>query len=214
VLEDCLRAFPSIVLTCPLRAIRRLSLFACVLAFPFVASALTVMSRGDLRRWETVTDRSRPLSWPWEADSESATLTFSNRLTQSVSSLTVVREPGALRGSCPHPVPASADDALVAATLEQWAGGVAISRETAELAYVSGASGRAITVRTKADRNWYRVERPCVAAFDAGWWNVAGRPATRFFGGRRLVSILSNEGSRGRASLMTLFSVSGSGGFW
>lgn len=145
---------------------------AAALAFP--ASAITLRTKSDLRLWQTVTDRAAPISWPWEADADTARLTFSNHLTQAVSSVTVVRAAGATRGSCAHPVAAAMDEGLVVATLVQMAGGVEIARETAELAYVPGASGRAITVRTKTSRDWHRVERPRLAAFDAHWWNVTG----------------------------------------
>ena len=135
-------------------------------------------AKSDLRLWETVTDRSRPLAWSWEAGADKAVLTFSNRLTQAVSSVTVPRTAGALRGSCDHPVAETTDEGLVVATLVQTTGGVEIARETAELAYVPGVSGGAVaspmTVRTKAERDWWRVRRPRLAAFDARWWDRSG----------------------------------------
>jgi len=140
----------------------------------FSAPAMTVRTKLDFRLWQTATDRAAPLSWPWEAGADTAQLTFSNRLTRAVSSLTVVRTAGAARGFCAHPVAAAADEGLVVATLVQLANGVEIAHEVAELAYVPGASGRAITVRTKADPGWYRVERPSISAFDAHWWDLTG----------------------------------------
>jgi len=149
-----------------------LTFFAAFL--PYRAFAVTVRTKADLRLWETVTDRAGPLSWAWEPNADSARLTFSNRLTQVVSSANVLRTAGATRGNCPHPVPPSAEEALVVATLVQSADGIEISRETAELAYVPGAAGCAMTVRTKADREWRRVRSPRLSAFDARWWNAAG----------------------------------------
>ena len=152
-----------------------LAVFAALPAF-----ALTVRTKGDLRLWETVTDRARPLSWTWDDSADTARLTFSNRLTHAVSSVTVGRESGAARGSCPHPFGSAADAALVDATLVQTADGVGLSCLTAVLAYVQGvgpgyeSASRPITVRTKADRAWRRAERPSVAAFDARWWGVEG----------------------------------------
>lgn len=149
--------------------------FAGLEAFaPCEAFAETVRTKSDLRLWETVTDRSRPLSWSWEDEADMAELTFSNRLTRAVKSVTVVREAGALRGVCDHPGAAATDGALVAATLVQSAGGVEIARETAELAYVPGVAGGAITVRAKASREWGCVREPRLAGYDARWWNVAG----------------------------------------
>lgn len=147
--------------------------------------ALTVRSRSDVRLWETVTDRSCDLSWPWEAAADEARLTFSNCLTHAVSSEIVAREPGGMRGSCPHPVSPAAEEALVAATVSQLSGGVEIARETAELAYVPGVGVEghdgegvvvtsAITVRAKADSEWGRVRQPRLAAYDAKWWDVTG----------------------------------------
>lgn len=148
------------------------------LTFALPTLALTVRAKSDLRLWETVADRARPLSWSWEAGADAATLTFSNRLTRAVRSVTVPRTSGALRGECPHPVPEMTDEALVAATLVQTADGVEIARETAELAYVPGVSAgpvaAPITVHTKAARDWGHVQRPSLAAFDARWWNATG----------------------------------------
>lgn len=138
------------------------------------ASAVTVRAKTDLRQWETVTDRLRPLEWSWEGCADEAVLTFSNRLTRTVKSVAVAREAGASRGACDHPVASVTDEALVVAILVQTAGGVEIARETAELAYLPGAAGGAITVRTKADREWRRVRVPRLAAYDAGWWHVTG----------------------------------------
>jgi len=158
------------------------ALFALAAFLVFPASALTVCSKSDLRLWETVTDRSQPLSWPWEAEADSAVLTFSNRLTHTVTSTNITRTVGALRGSCEHPVVAETEDALVAATLAQSADGVVVAYASAEIAYVPGvccvATGgvatQPIVVRTKEDREWYRVRSPRLSAFDARWWNVTG----------------------------------------
>ena len=141
---------------------------------PCTSSALTVRAKSDLRLWETVTDRSQPLSWTWEGASDAAVLTFSNRLTRTVTSVTVPRAAGAMRGSCPHPVADTSGETLVVATLVQTAGGVEVEREKAELAYVPGAGGGAITVRSKAGREWNRVHQRRLAAYDASWWDVEG----------------------------------------
>ena len=138
------------------------------------ASPVTVRTKSELRQWETVTDRSRPLAWPWADGADKAVLTFSNRLTRTVSSVTVAREAGASRGACGHPVAAATDEALVAVTLMQTAAGIEVGRETAELAYVPGVADRAITVRTKASRDWGRVRELRLAGYDATWWNVPG----------------------------------------
>lgn len=138
------------------------------------ASAVTVRAKTDLRQWETVTDRLRPLEWSWEGCADEAVLTFSNRLTRTVKSVAVAREAGASRGACDHPVASVTDEALIVATLVQKAGGVEIAHETAELAYVPGVAGGAISVRTKKNREWMRVREPRLAGYDARWWNVTG----------------------------------------
>ena len=143
---------------------------------PLVVSALTVRAKSDMRLWGTVTDRARPLSWAWEADADAAVVTFSNRLTKAVSSLDVIRANGAMRGECAHPVTATRNEGLVVITLVQTAGNAEIARETAELAYVpgvsSGAAAAPITVHAKAARDWWYVQRPRLAAYDARWWNL------------------------------------------
>lgn len=155
-----------------------LVLFAMSLFWTAVAEPITIRAKSDLRLWETVTDRARPLSWSWEFGADAAELTFSNRLTQAVSSVTVPRTAGALRGACDHPMTGTTGEGLVVATLVQTAGGVEIARETAELAYVPGVAGGAsaspMTVRTMANRDWLRVRCPRLAAFDARWWDKSG----------------------------------------
>jgi len=157
---------------------------AAILAFPLQAQALTVRTKGDLRLWETVTDRSRPLNWPWADGADTAVVTFSSRLSRAVSSVTVSRTSGDWCGRCAHPVPSSAPEGLVIATLVQLKDGSEIARDTAELAYVPGVAAQRtadnsvvthpITVRTQRQRSWRRVASPCAAGFDACWWNFAG----------------------------------------
>ena len=140
------------------------------------AFAVTIRAKSDLRLWETVTDRSRPLEWPWEEAADSATLSFSNRLTRACSTMTVVRAAGATRGSCASPVTQPGGETLVDATLVQTVGGVEVARETATLAYVSGAGGGPITVRALAapERELVRLQEPRVYAYDPAWLGEAG----------------------------------------
>ena len=144
------------------------------LLVPREAFALTVRTKSDLRMWETVTDRSRPLAWSWADGADTAMLTFSNRLTRAVESVVVSRDAGALRGECGQIMVVTTEEALVVATLVQTAEDVEIARETAGLAYTPGAAGHPITVRTKESREWVCVSSPRIAGFDAQWWNVAG----------------------------------------
>ena len=134
----------------------------------FSVFAATIRAKSDVRLWETVADRSRPLEWPWEESAESATVSFSNRLTRACSTVTVARTAGATRGSCDSPVTQSAVKALVDVTLVQKSGGVAVAQESAVLAYVSGAGGGPITVRAMRppERELARLQEPRVYAVD------------------------------------------------
>ena len=118
-----------------------------------------------MRLWETVADRTQPLEWSWEDGADSATLSFSNRLTG-----------GATRGSCANPVMQAGVEALVDVTLVQKAGGVAVAQESAVLAYVAGAGGGPITVRAMAaqERELARLQEPRVYAVDPAWLGEAG----------------------------------------
>ncbi len=140
----------------------------------FSAFAVTIRSKSDLRLWETVADRSLPLEWPWEDGADSATVSFSNRLTRACSTMTVVRAAGATRGSCASPVTQPGGETLVDATLVQTAGGVEVARETSTLAYVAGAGGGPITVRATGTREWKRLLEPRVYAFDPAWLGETG----------------------------------------
>ena len=140
------------------------------------AFAQTVLSKADLRLWETVEDRATPLEWPWADEADSATLVFSNRVTRTVSSpLTVLREEGARRGSCSEvPVPAIGE-CVLDVMLSQTSGGVVVAQETATLAYVFGAGGGPITVRANpGTRKWERVGDPRVYAVDPAWSGESG----------------------------------------
>ena len=140
------------------------------------AFAATIRSKSDLRLWETVADRSLPLEWPWEGAADSATVSFSNRLTRACSTLTVVRAAGTTRGSLDSPVTQSGGETLVDVTLVQTVGGIEVARETATLAYVSGAGGGPITVRALAapERELARLQEPRVYAVDPEWLGLEG----------------------------------------
>ena len=129
-----------------------------------------------MRLWETVVDRSRPLEWSWEDGADSATLSFSNRLTKACSTVTVARAGGATRGSCDSPVTQSGVKAIVDVTLVQKSGGVAVAQESAVLAYVSGAGGGPITVRAMRppERELSRLQEPRVYAVDPAWLGEEG----------------------------------------
>ena len=129
-----------------------------------------------MRLWETVADRTQPLEWSWEESADSATLSFSNRLTKACSTVTVARDGGATRGSCAHPVVQAGVEALVDVTLVQKAGGVAVAQESAVLAYVAGACGGPITVRASVapERELARLQAPRVYAVDPAWLSEAG----------------------------------------
>ena len=137
------------------------------------SGAATIRSKADRRLWETVDDRAAPLTWPWAAGADAATLVFSNRVTKAVSSVSVPRGGNETHGSCDRP--ASIDgEALVDVTLAQTAGGDEIARESAMLAYVSGAGGGPITVRARRARDWTRFVAPRVYAVDPAWRDEAG----------------------------------------
>jgi len=136
--------------------------------FALPSSAETILSKADLRIWETVCDRADPLSWPWEHGADSAKLTFSNRVTHAVWVDSVARSVE-MRGSCEHPVTAAREETIVDVTLVQMAGGREVSRETATLAYVCGAGGGPMTVRASESREWRRFYEPRVYAVDFGY---------------------------------------------
>ncbi len=138
-----------------------------------LAFAATIHSKADLRLWQTVHDRAAPLVWPWEERADAATLTFSNRVTHVVSSVTVSRVLGETRGSCSQPVPLAREE-VVDATLTQTVGGREVAYESATLAYVSGVGGGPITVRVKDTRDWKRFLEARVYAVDPAWLGEAG----------------------------------------
>ena len=158
---------------CRRRVAWRVATILSVVLCAGAAFAVTIRSKTDLRLWQTVHDRAAPLAWPWEEGADTATLTFSNRVTHGVSSVTVPRAPGETRGSCAQPVP-SAREAVVDATLTQTSGGREVACESTALAYVSGAGGGPITVRVKGTREWNRFLEARVFAVDPAWIGEAG----------------------------------------
>ena len=138
--------------------------------------AETIRSKGDLRLWQTVQKRSVSLAWPWLEEADSATLVFSNRLTRTVSAVSVDRVAGKSHGNCTPPVPQTGET-LVDVTLVQTAEGDEVARESATLAYVAGAGGRPITVRAMdtPERELARLQSPRVFAFDPAWRGESGK---------------------------------------
>ena len=136
------------------------------------AFAQTVLSKSDLRLWETVVDRAKPLEWPWVDEADSATLVFSNRLTGAVKTVNVSRGSDETRGFCAQPL--HDRETIVDVSLVQKAGGAEVVRETAMLAYFDGAGGGPITVRAKTYGEWRRVRSPRVFAFDPEWSGGTG----------------------------------------
>ena len=136
------------------------------------AFAQTVLSKSDLRLWETVLDRAIPLEWPWVDEADSATLVFSNRLTGAVKTVNVSRGSDETRGYCAQPL--QDRETIVDVSLVQTADGAEVVRETATLAYFDGAGGGPITVRAKSSGEWRRVRSPRVFAFDPEWSGGTG----------------------------------------
>ncbi len=143
----------------------------------------TIRAKTDMRLWETVHDRTERLTWPWAEGADSAELTFSNRVTGACLSMTDSRVADARRGSCDQasvypsdPLARTNAETLVDVTLVQKAGGNEIARESATLAYVNGAGGGPITVRTMGtpEREMAKLREPRVYAFDPAWLGEAG----------------------------------------
>jgi len=155
---------------CAATSVIALAALSCALPAP----AQTVRSKADLRTWQVVHDRSSQLTWPWASGADSATLFFSNCVTHVVSSLSVVRGEGETHGGCAHPVASSHEESLFDVLLVQTAGGVAVSEDSATLAYVSGTGGGPITVRPIRTHELDRIRKPRVYAFDPAWIGMAG----------------------------------------
>ena len=136
--------------------------------------AATILTKVDMRLWQTVEDNSVPLSWPWEDAADSATLVFSNRVTRSVSSADIVRGAGETHGHCAHPLTQAAEAIVDVALSQKTANGCVIVRETATLAYVPGAGGGPITVWAAGTRKWRQVYAPRVYAYDPAWLDETG----------------------------------------
>ncbi len=143
-------------------------------AFACSAYGTTVLSKSDMRLWQTVDNRAAPVEWPWADGAESADLVFSNRISHVVSSTNVVRVANELRGSCPHVVTNPSEEALVDMTLVQRSSDEVLEESSATLAYANGAGGGPITVRVKGTAAWKRVKTPRVFAFDTAWYAAAG----------------------------------------
>ena len=151
------------------------TVFFLVLLCSLSCLAATIRTKADLRLWETVTNRSAPLEWPWVDGADSATLAFSNRLTKTTSTIEVVRTTGETHGNCVQPAPQSGE-ALMDVVLVQKSSGNEVVRESATLAYVVGAGGGPITLRALAapERELTRLQVPRVYAFDPAWLGEVG----------------------------------------
>lgn len=154
---------------CAGAALLFLSALACV-----PCGAATIRTKADMRLWQTVTDHSAPLAWPWAVGADSATLTFSNRVTRAVSTVTVSRDGAEIRGSFVQPAPLTGETIIDVTLIQTGDGGAEVARESATLAYVSGAGGGPITVRAAAKRDWDHYSEPRVYAVDPAWQGLEG----------------------------------------
>jgi hypothetical protein len=167
-----------------------LALFQLALASVFSVSAATIMSKSDLRLWETVADRTLPLKWPWAYGADSATLVFSNRLTRVVGSVTVPRGVDETDGSCAQPAPRPGGEALVDVWLLQKTGEDVVARSSATLAYVNGSCGGPITVRASGTKEWNHVAKTRIFAFDPAWLGQEGDSGYDFIRAVRGMSLV------------------------
>ena len=143
-------------------------LFACMVLLGASAFGLTVRTKADARYWQTVFHPEEPLAWDWDDGADSATVTFSNRVTQTVSSVIVSREGASSMGSVEFP-PAGADEDFFAVDLVQRRESDEVSRQGADVVRVQGADGTPIRVRTKSSRDWSRLKAPRLSAYDPAW---------------------------------------------
>ena len=108
------------------------------------------------------------MAWPWIGGADSATLLFSNRVTRTVSEITVARNAAEMRGSCAQVAPPEGE-AVVDVVIVQSAGGGEIARGAATLAYVNGAGGGPVEVRVQGGRDWRRFLEPRVFVEGSGY---------------------------------------------
>ena len=142
--------------------------FASIFVAVASASAITVRSMADQRIWQTAMNPSASLTWPWENDSDSATVTFSNRLTGVVSQYAVSKVGGELYGEVAPPVTLGVE-AFFAVGLTLLSGGSEVARYEADVAYVNGVAGRAFNVQDPGCREWRRVPAARLSTYDSAW---------------------------------------------
>ncbi len=161
----------------------RIMLSAAVFCLFQARAGTTILSKSDMRLWQTVHDRSAPLEWQWEDGADSATLVFSNRLTRATSTEVVMRstvgtDHRAVRGSCGAigDLALPGGETIVDVTLVQTAGGSELARASATLAYVNGAGGGPVEVRAlrTPEREMSRLQAPRVYAYDPAWRDETG----------------------------------------
>jgi len=155
-------------------ALKKTGVLAWIFCVVSSVSAVTIRSKSDMRLWETATDFSAPLSWPWAEGARSATIALSNRLTRAVSTVSVRRGDGETRGIYDRPAPQSGETLLDVTLVQMSNDGIAVQRDRATIAYVNGSCGRTITVRSKASREWETVREASIVAFDPAWRGEEG----------------------------------------
>ena len=159
-----------------------------------VAAGVTILPPSDARVWQTVFESSQPLSWRWEGEAASATLTVSNLLTSGVETIPVPRSAGARNGACAIAYAAGAapcGEALYDVVLRQLdAGDAVIDTQTARLAYLP----EAFTLVKERHLGIAESARP--VAYDSAWTNATENAAGASF------TFTPREGSAATESLI------------
>ena len=182
------------------------AVFLCLAASAAMVAhgATTVRTKADRRIWQTVMAPSSPLVWPWEADADSARLSFSNRMTRTVTTHVVGKSGDDLYGSYAVTPPAAGQEAFYLAELVLFSGEDEVARYSADLAYVNGVAGRTFDLRPRISSVWRKFSSPRLSSYDAAWSNATAAASSAVLAvtdDRGAVSPIETPGTSGYAVL-------------
>ena len=156
-------------------------ILACVLtgiavtsAFAFESEAINVRNADAARTWQVNLSPGEPIGWPW-GEADAATLVVSNAVEKTERYYQVSRSGDEPFGSCTIDLPsdAAACEYVLILSLTLTAEEAEVGRMNARVANLPDA----FAVNRVGGKDWRRLTRPRVFAYDAEWTGAEAEAA-------------------------------------
>lgn len=147
---------------------------AAVSTFAAESAAINVRNADAARTWQVNLSSGEPIAWPW-GEADAATLVVSNAVEKTEKSYRVSRSGDEPFGSCAIELPfdAATCEHVLVLSLTLTAEEAEVGRMDARIAYLPDV----FAVNRAAGKDWRRLTRPRVFAYDAEWTGAEAEAA-------------------------------------